>query len=329
MVSNKEINNINKIIEKYNLGKIEEIELLNSSQNNVYKVLTKEGIYIVKEYSKDAISNYYYLRKRKEQIRISKILNDNGINTVLPIEFNNKYFILSRKKYYLIYNYIDEKVLKEEELTVDNIKTLASIQSKIHKLDIKSTLPCDYKKIKIDFDKYLKISKRLDNDLYETLINNIDKLNDLINKNNVYLNDLKNNLCISHNDYKLLNILWKNNELRLIDFDATGDRNPTCCLCESAFVFSKYNDKIKYDYYKEYLKTYIKSYGKIKDNFHKSLYVAMNGKIQWLSYLLSNIDNDKRRKDIICMINELILYYNNIDKMNQIYLNVSNKQKDY
>ena len=85
MVSKKEFNNINKIVQKYDLGEIQDINLLNSSQNQVYKVLTTKNTYVIKEFSKDARSNYYYLGKRKEQLRISKILNANGIKTSLPI----------------------------------------------------------------------------------------------------------------------------------------------------------------------------------------------------------------------------------------------------
>lgn len=49
MVSKKEFNNINKIVQKYDLGEIQEIDLLNSSQNQVYKVLTTKNTYVIKK----------------------------------------------------------------------------------------------------------------------------------------------------------------------------------------------------------------------------------------------------------------------------------------
>ena len=66
--------NIAKIVNKYKLGSIVDIEVFKSSQNNVYKVVTDKKMYVTKEYSIDAISSYYYLKKRKEQIKISEIL---------------------------------------------------------------------------------------------------------------------------------------------------------------------------------------------------------------------------------------------------------------
>ena len=84
---------IEELITKYNLGKLLNIEILKSSQNKVYKVITDKDIYVVKEYTKDAIQDYYYLKKRKEQIRISEILNKNEIKTIIPLKHNNKKFI--------------------------------------------------------------------------------------------------------------------------------------------------------------------------------------------------------------------------------------------
>lgn len=324
MIDNKTINIISDLTTKYDLGKIKNIEIFKSSQNKVYKVTTDKNIYAIKEFSKDAISNYYYLKKRKEQLSISKKLNDNKIKSLLPLIFNNKYFISFNKHYYLIYNYLEEKPLTKEEVTIEHIKELAKNQSKIHKLNLESNLPCTYKIIKIDYDKYLKQSKKIDKELYKVLNENLNVLKIITWNCNRKLRDMKNNLCISHNDYKLLNILWKEYKMTLIDFDATGLSNPTCSLCESAFTFSKYDNHINYEYYKEYLNTYIKHYGKIKENYKDAMYVSFNGKLQWLSYMLSKNKYKKNNyiKETINMINELVLYYNNIDKFNDIYLEI-------
>lgn len=238
---------LNKICSIFNLDTLEAYIQEESSQNIVYKVTTNKGIYIIKEFSKDAISNYYYLTKRKKQIDI----------------------------------------------------------------------PCTYKKINIDLDKLLSISK--DNDILKSLINkNKEKLIDLINICNNNLSLMKNNLCISHNDYKHKNILWNNLTPVLIDFDASGLSNPTCCLSESAFTFSRFENEINYEHYKTYLEQYIKTYGKIKEDYKIALYVSMNGKLQWYNYLISK----KRINDVISMTKELLLFYNSIDKFYKIYESV-------
>lgn len=313
------MNKLSKIALKYNLGKVLEYELLNGSQNFVYKVVTDKDTYVIKEYTKDAIGNYYYLNKRKEQIRISKILKDKGIDTVIPLSYNNKYFLLFQNKYYLIYNFNKEQNKKMEEITLDNIRTLAKTQAKIHKLNIKSKLPCSYKHIEIDIDKQLKIAKKVNLKLYNKINDNKDIIVDMVSKCNKYTKCVKNNLCISHNDYKLLNILWKDNEVILIDFDATGLANPTSCLCESAFTFSKDKNKINYENYKTYLESYMTECK--TELFLESLYAAVNGKLQWLCYMFSknHLKHNNYIEGTISMIDELVLYHSNILKFNKIY----------
>lgn len=61
--------NIEKIANKWKLGKVIKMKTLTSSQNNVYKVTTDKNTYVIKEYSKDAISNYYYLKKGKNKLK--------------------------------------------------------------------------------------------------------------------------------------------------------------------------------------------------------------------------------------------------------------------
>lgn len=324
MISKYKINKFNKLLNKLNLGKIEKIELLESSQNKVYKIYINNKIYVLKEFSKDAISNYYYLKKRKEQIRVSTILNKKGIKTIIPIEYNDKNFIFSNGYYYLIYDYYEATQLNKNELTKEHIKILSKMQSNIHKLNIENKLDCFYHHINIDLEKQLQIAKKVSNDLYLTILENKDYLNEMINQCNHGLKSLKNNLCINHNDYKMLNTLWNGMNLTLIDFDALGLANPTCSLCESAYTFSYNNKIINYEFYKEYLKSYINNYGNIKGNYKEALYVSINGKLQRLEYMFSKnkLKNNNYIDDTINMIKELIIYYKNIDKFNNIFVEV-------
>ena len=88
------------LFKQLNLEEILNIEKVDSSQNSVYKVTTKENNYLVKEYSDNAISNKEDLITRTKQINISEYLNNSGIKTILPIKFNNEIFINYNNKYY-------------------------------------------------------------------------------------------------------------------------------------------------------------------------------------------------------------------------------------
>lgn len=304
------------ICEIFKLGEIEAYQQEDSSQNRVFKIITTKGSYIVKEFSKDTIGNYYYLRKRKEQIAISEQLKKHKINCVIPKRINDKQFFLLDKHYYLVYDCSKDKYLTQDNITRDHIIELAKTQAKIHKLKIETKLPCTYKHINIDFDLYTKTIK--DPNLKDLIYSNKEKLIEYIKKGNNALPSVKKNLCYSHNDYKHQNILWNETKMTLIDFDASGLSNPTAALIESAFTYSKQNNEINYEYFELYIKTYLEEYGPLKDNFKDCLYVSMNTKLQWLNYLMFK----KRLKEATSMLNTLILFASNVETLNEIYENL-------
>lgn len=324
MVEKSVENKIEVVAKLFGIEEIKDIQLLDSSQNKVYKVFNGDKYFVIKEFSKDAIKNYYHLNKRKAQMNISYVLSKKGIETAKPLKCKDKYFKLYKGRYYVVYDYLEKKSLRAEDLTIEHIRVLAKTQSMIHKLDFDVGLSCSYSIVDIDYDKYLKKSKRIDDELYQVLLMNIDKLKEITDKCNRSIKNMKQNLCIGHNDYKLLNILWDKLELTLIDFDATGYSNPTCSLCESAFTFSRINKKINYDFYKEYIKTYLDDYGVIEEDFKEALMGSFNGKLQWLRYMMSknHLKKDNYINGTIGMIKELVLYYDNIDTFNEIYLEV-------
>ena len=124
-------------------------------------------------------------------------------------------------------------------------------------------------------------------------------------------------------DYKLKNILWNNKEMYLIDFDACASANPYVALAEAAYSLSRQKGVINWDFYEEFLKKYLDIY-QCGTDFRKALKVAMNGKLQWLEYMISKLLNDDLTmvKDVIAMINEVILYFDNVDKFYDIYINL-------
>lgn len=312
---------INMLIEKYELGEIEVVEQFNSLQNRVFRLFTDKGKYVIKEFSRDAIGSYHQLQKRKKQIEVSKLFNKKGIKCCLPISMDGKEFLYSNGRYYLIYDYLDYRPLDSKDVTLEHINVLSTTQARIHKIKNHVTLTCSYKKIKIDFDKQLAILKKKDKEAYDVLSDNIITMINMVNECNSAIRVLKRNLCIGHNDYKLLNILWKDTDMVLIDFDALGLSNPTISLCESAFTFARMGKRINYDFYEAYLRGYIKEYGKIKENYKAALIASFNGKLQWLCYMFSknHLRKDNYIDDVKSMINELVLYYKNIDKFNRIY----------
>ena len=322
---------IEKIFETLDLGTIKSISYSPSSQNLVHLVKTDKKDYYIKQYSKDAIKNDRDLLNRKRQIAVSEKLKENGVPAILPLSFDNRYFIKYNKDYYLIFEYIGAQPINSSELDTKKVKKLANTLAIIHKLNIQSNLKCQYQKIKIDFKKYLKKYKRLDKELYNVLNENYLLLEELISNCNKNIPKVKEHLCVSHNDYKLLNILWdKKDYMYLIDFDATAMSNPTVSFAEAAFALSRQNKILNKDFYKEFLTTYIKKYEELETDFETALNVCMNGKLQWLEYLMSKCT--KKNKDAVegtkSMIKELRLFIDSKENMLEIYNNVLTNKKE-
>ena len=97
-MNDKILKKLNAVAKLYNIAPVLSYEIQNGSQNSTYMIDTNQGQYIIKEYNKDSISNQYNLNKRKEQIRISKELNDRNIKCIIPIQLKSKYFNLFNKK---------------------------------------------------------------------------------------------------------------------------------------------------------------------------------------------------------------------------------------
>lgn len=310
------------LFEVLNLGRLKEIVKVNSSQNKVFEVITDSGKFILKQYSKDAINEKKDLNKRIKQIEISEQFSDHGINVILPLKFGKNYFVKYIDDYYLIYDYYEYRIIDEDELTLKEIEILGKTLAKMHKLNINEDLEWQYKKINIDYEMCLNSFEKINDKLYDCLKKNIEQLILLTNDCNDF-DDLLDNFCISHNDYKLKNILWDDEDMYLIDFDACALANPYVAMAEAAYSLSRQNGIINLDFYEIFLKSYLDIY-QCDTDFRKALKVAMNGKLQWLEYMIGRLLNNDLLmvKDVIAMINEVILYFDNIDKFYDIYINL-------
>lgn len=208
-------------------------------------------------------------------------------------------------------------------MTKEKIIKLAKTLATVHGENIKSDLPCQYKTIDINLDCFLEKIKNIDNNLYTIILNNNYILKDIINECNQNIQYINNNLCISHNDYKLGNILWDNNNMYLIDFDACCMSNPAVSLAEASYALSIQNNILNKDFYKIFLESYLKVY-KITD-YENALKVALNGKLQWLEYLINKCNKEDKQTilDIKSMIKELIMYKENQKEFLKIYENIN------
>ena len=277
---------IENAFHKYFDDTIIEINETKGSQNNVFLIKTDKNKYIVKQFTN--VDNNV-LKERKEQLRISKIWNDNGIPCIQPLTD----IFECEDNYYIIYPYLEGLNLDEGDLNLEQIKKLAHLQAKIHSLKIDTFLPSHI--------KYLDYN----NPAIQTII---DECN-----NSVEI--AKKELCVCDNDFKPLNIVWHDNNPYILDFDAVCKNHPTFSLIESAYTFCHKDSELNLDYYKEYINEYKKEYKEELKDIDAAIYGSWNGKIQWIKYLEENKPEDPGIKDLI---NQIINYQKYIEEIKQI-----------
>ena len=318
----KRLKIINKIFNTFNLGEVNNYELTSKEKYILYHVFTPNKEYYLLEYNHKTIPNEKVLNTHKQQLNILKNLSTNGVHVILPLSFNDKYFIKYCSKYYLIYEYQPYSHKTLSSLNEKHLKKLANTLAIIHKLNIKSSLPYQEPKLNIDLSQILKKAQKINETLYQTIYNNYFLLEDLINKVNENLKYINSSLCINDNDFYLSNILWQKDFLYLINYTSITTYNPLVSLAELAFYYSYIDDKINYDYYKTFLKTYLKKYGPLKTDYKFALYIAPLKTLNNLNDKINNYSKKDNQKinDIISIINKLTTYYNNIETFNKISL---------
>lgn len=312
---------------KQDITNVEKIKI--GSQNHIYKIETSNDKYIIKLFNKDTISN-----KKEEEIRekkeiIASIASKNGINTIVPLKFNNKFIQNFQNNYFCIYKYCNFSSIVYKDMTITKIQNLSNTINKLHNLKFDVELPKITKKITIDFDYYLNIFLKTNQKLYEVLYENKIFLSSLINEINRSLNNLTEPEVINHNDIKHSNVLWNKDEPILVDWDATNYINPFCALNEYAYFWSINKNQLNTNYYEVFLTTYLKN-NSCKDNFQDVIYGSLYGKMSWFNYSLNRCtsDNSSEKKEGINSIHNLIndfnYYVKNIPVMLNIYNNIKN-----
>ena len=127
----------------------------------------------------------------------------------------------------------------------------------------------------------------------------LDILNDSLKFGNTAIHRLPNVKAICHNDLDSKNVLWINDDYKIIDLECLGYSNPYLELYELALCWSGYEEcSINFELFNEFFKSYF-SNSKLDDNINwEDIYYANNGRLEWLEF------NIKRSLMIECSTKE-------------------------
>ena len=310
-----------KLIKNINLGELKEepIRVTGGLLNRMYKVITTTGIYAIKHLNpevmkrKDAKVNHILAEE------IANVVKGNGINAVPALLFNNVALQELDGNYFFIYDWFEGKPDLESNISLEHVKTIATLLAKIHSIDfgnLKERCNLGKEINEVNWDFYIE---KVDNPIIKELL--IDKKEILTNLDKISTKcakEIRNNLVISHRDLDLPNVLWdKNDNFTIIDWESAGVVNPCEEVIETAWDWSGGQEFFDIEKFKLFIKIYEENGGSLKD-FNKAIYANFKNKSGWLEYNLKRvcriecIDEEEKalgEREVIRVINEIFKFY--------------------
>lgn len=320
--------NKKEIINKYNILSFEEI--YGGLVNKIYKVNTNNNVYIIK------VLNHYYtnnINKFELTEKISNLCNDNSINVAHAIKINGKYVNKIDSFYIIVLNYIDGITLDVKDIKKEHIIKVAKMLSQIHNINYNANYQ---KSIRhpIDWKKFVEISDFKNTIYRELYIDNYKKYNAIFSKVINVKNAKKPKLGICHRDVKSSNVIWKNYDPYLIDFESSRVDDIEIDFIETMLRWTGFPTfNIDFDKISLFVKEYKKYINISNINYEETLYANLLGRFDFLYYNLDitlvNKTNDIEEyniasKEVINMINEINYYLDNIDELAKFLQSLNN-----
>ena len=316
---------IDFILQNYDLG-----QLLNSPEkltggltNNSYKLNTNKEIVVVKILNS---VNNHRITELEFSEQINELAYNEGIKTLPAIKVNDKFIQNYKNINFIVYKYYDGRVILSKELDLEKCKMLARELAKIHKLDTSKIKIPNTSQIydkKINFSFYYEKLKNIDEDWAIEFKNKFRTISQIYDKSYEAYKKLSNQKTFTHKDLNRLNVLWKNNDFVIIDWENATFSNPSIDFFSSAWFLT---DDVKEDKYEVFAKEYFKNF-KFQDSIETVAYAGIIDEIIWLEFnlkrslgMLSNNKNEIElgKTQIKSPITEIINYHSKIDKMIEI-----------
>lgn len=323
--------NIEKFCKKYGFGDIVNISKLSGGlMHKMFKVETVKGIYCVKVLNPEVMSREEAYNNFVVSESVSNLAKKNGIPVSSALQVSGNYLTKMDNIYYMVFDFVNGKTLKDDEITVIHCKKIGNILAHIHSLDYKEIgLKPNivvYKRL-YDWQSYINNPNFNKMSYKNIFIKNYKKYNSILKQANEMFNKSNINQTICHSDMDPKNVMWDNGNPIIIDWECAGVANPERelledALCWSGFLSDNFSEDKFFAMFKEYFK-----YRKV-DNVDWYLVICGNlvGRFGWLKYNLERslgiVSNDEEEMNIAAI--EVIKTINEINR----YLELSETMYD-
>ena len=336
--------NIEKFCESYNFGKVISITKISGGlMHKMFKVETDKGIYCVKVLNPEVMSRKEAYNNFMVSESVSNLANINGIPVSSALSIDGNYLTKLDDMYYMVFNFVDGKILKDDEITVEHCKKIGNVLARIHSLDYKEIglepNVVEYKRL-YDWESYINNPNFSKMAYKNVFLKNYKKYNSMLKRANQRFNATNKNQTICHSDMDPKNVMWNNDNPIIIDWECSGVANPErelleTALCWSGFLSNNFNEEKFIAIFKEYSK-----YRNIEDiEWYDVICGNLVGRFGWLKYNLERslgiVSNDEEEiklaeNEVVKTIDEINRYLDLIGDMYDIITKLTIKEtKNY
>lgn len=222
-----------------------------------YRVTTEQGIYVIKLLKEKL--NDEEIKKLKFSEKLLDKLSDNNLPVLIPNKYDGSILQCLEDKYYYIYNYFEGNILASKDIILEQCKIIGEVLGKTHLIDLqrieKKTIPY----LHIRWRKYLRLAIHKGSPISKCLSENITLLERATESCNNSLNSIPNVVTICYKNLNCHNVLWNNNDFRIINSEKVCYANPYIELLEVALSWSGIEDyKVNYNLFNNVIKEYFK-----------------------------------------------------------------------
>lgn len=278
------------LLNRYDLGELidDPVMLPETLLYESCRLSTSSGNYVVKLIEKSVFKEESVLKFLEKESRIYDLFCKAGVCAVYPIAYDGRKMLEIDGRYFYLTEWFDGLPLGIDDVTGFHCEKAAEQLARIHNIDLKETKRT-YTPLKIDFDHYAKqcVDEKLP--ISELLYDYLDLIKETLCRGNQAAKSIPSIHSLCHNDYGLKNVLWNNEQFRIIDLEAVDYSNPYQEIVNSALAWSGgddfcFNEKLFYTY----LNTYFKNTRLDSKINWADVYDSNTSRHAWLEHNLKN-----------------------------------------
>lgn len=251
--------------------------------HRMYMLRTDCGQYAVKLLNpsvmqrETAHANYAQAEKLERMLEVCQL-------PIVPARiFHQEKMQCHEGQYYYVFDWYAGKALMPQEVQIKHCEKIAGILAQIHQLETK-VQASEPVSLHIDWDREISSLAQKHPELGKLLKAKRDLLVESQEKGNAAHTKLPSYMAVCHRDLDCKNVLWNQDDFRIIDLECLAYANPMTELYETALYWSGYDCAcIQPALLQAFVKAYAQSGGKLPLDW-EVLYDSFTEPLDWLAY---------------------------------------------